>query len=653
LHAKEYRPDIDGLRAIAVGSVVAFHAFPKLLPGGFTGVDIFFVISGYLISDILLAEIVEGRFSILRFYQRRTRRIFPALVVVMLATLLLGWAFLLNPEFWRLGCHIAASSLFTENFLLWSEAGYFDAASHEKPLLHLWSLAVEEQFYIFWPILLYGAWRLVGRTSWLLVIILVPSLLLSVHDAAVDPAAAFYSPLSRFWELMIGAGLAELRRSRLHFPAALREAQSWTGAALLVLALVLIDEHRPFPGLWALLPTLGAALLIAAGDECWINRRLLATPPMVFVGTISYPLYLWHWPLFSYAFLVRGSLTPRLALGLVALAIALATATYLVVEKPIRFGAWRRVRPIEILAAMCVVLAIGASVSLLQAPPRLAAVAVPMRHEWEYLLGLSGNTDPDSVGIYRLSDQRPGLALFTGDSQVAQYAERVGKTIAADPGNLGAVFAIGGGCVPITDVFNDSPLRRGCWELRREAAAIAAEDRVKAVVIGGSWNWYFFDELYYVRAADKSLPLTTTAGRDAALRQLEQQIAALVQAKKQVFLLLGNPIHGQLNPFRLDRLAAPGEARPRRTPPLDPAQAQLRQELIDVARRAGATTIDPYPILCPQGICTAMDVDGQPIFKDASHFNPDWALAHAGFIDPAVEPLPATRPMAGQARTAN
>ena len=205
----DYRPDIDGLRAIAVLAVIGFHAFPAWIRGGFVGVDVFFVISGYLISTILLTGMERGSFRFSQFYIRRIRRIFPALIVVLLACMVAGWLVLFSFEYKALGKHVAGSAAFVSNFVLWNEAGYFDKAAETKPLLHIWSLGIEEQFYIVWPLLLYLIWKRKAATLALLLLLLARQLCFQCA-LVLDPAADFYSPLTRFWELMAGAVLAYL-----------------------------------------------------------------------------------------------------------------------------------------------------------------------------------------------------------------------------------------------------------------------------------------------------------------------------------------------------------------------------------------------------------------------------------------------------------
>ena len=313
----DYRPDIDGLRAIAVLAVIGFHAFPAWIRGGFVGVDVFFVISGYLISTILLTGMERGSFRVSQFYIRRIRRIFPALIVVLLACIVAGWLVLFSFEYQALGKHVAGSAAFVSNFVLWNEAGYFDKAAATKPLLHIWSLGIEEQFYIVWPLLLFLVWKRKAATLALLLLLLTFSFAFNVLSS--DPAADFYSPLTRFWELMAGAVLAylslhwedlagifrKLPRHALQIiggsaapDSITRNVAAVIGVLLIVATVLAVDETKKFPGWWALLPVVGTCLMIASGPHAWINNKLLAARGLVAIGLISYPLYLWHWPLF-------------------------------------------------------------------------------------------------------------------------------------------------------------------------------------------------------------------------------------------------------------------------------------------------------------------------------------------------------------------
>ncbi|MDP2318120.1 MAG: acyltransferase family protein [Acidobacteriota bacterium] len=356
-----YRPDIDGLRAVAVLAVVVFHAWPALLPGGFIGVDVFFVISGYLITGIILGGLAQGRFQFSDFYARRIRRIFPALAVVLIASYVAGWFLLFADDYQNLSRHLMAAVLFVSNFLLRGESGYFDEAADRKPLQHLWSLGIEEQFYLIWPALLVTAWRLRIKPLYLTSAIVVFSFFYNVYSVRIDPAATFYSPSTRFWQLLLGGALAAAHQGRsTAIPASTANLMSFTGVGLIAAGLALLDGTRLFPGLWALLPSVGALLMIVAGPLAWFNRTVLSAPVLVGIGLISYPLYLWHWPLLSFARIAGGDTPSHLVrAGLVLASGVLAWLTYEVIEKPVRFGRRRALMVPGLCAAMVAIIGVA------------------------------------------------------------------------------------------------------------------------------------------------------------------------------------------------------------------------------------------------------------------------------------------------------
>jgi peptidoglycan/LPS O-acetylase OafA/YrhL len=350
----KYRPDIDGLRALAVIAVVVFHFFPKTMRGGFVGVDVFFVISGYLISGFIFTSVHQGSFSFLDFYARRARRIFPALVTVLLSCIVFAWLMLFPPDFKALGKHIAGGVAFVSNFIFYQEAGYFDSHAIEKPLLHLWSLGVEEQFYIIWPLL---AYLFMKKRSGLLVLLLGAislSFFANIILAKQDASADFFLPFGRFWQLLCGASLAyyEFKKNlaqhnlniriknkfdALNIPFSFVNILSFTGFFLILISVFTISDKLVYPSYWAILPTFGASFLIIAGQIAWVNRVVLAHPICVLIGLVSYPLYLWHWPLLSFTHYLYDDRVPSFVrLCLIALSFVLAWLTYKYIETPIR-----------------------------------------------------------------------------------------------------------------------------------------------------------------------------------------------------------------------------------------------------------------------------------------------------------------------------
>jgi peptidoglycan/LPS O-acetylase OafA/YrhL len=339
-----YRPEIDGLRAIAVAAVILFHAGFALFSGGFVGVDVFFVISGFLITSIIVEDLKTEQFSVIRFYERRARRILPALFTVMAACMPFAYGLLSPDDLKDFAQSLAAICLFASNVLFWGESGYFDTQAELKPLLHTWSLAVEEQFYVVFPLLLLAAWRL----GWRFLLVLIGGIAALSFIASVDevrhfPSAAFYLLPSRAWQLLVGA-LASFVADRWQ-PAATRrplpgvagEAVGWGGMAMILLALFLFDERTPFPGLNAVLPTLGTAMVLLGSSDRTSVGRMLAWRPLVGLGLISYSAYLWHQPLFAFTKqALLAELPTDLAVVLCAVTIVLACLSWRYIEQPFR-----------------------------------------------------------------------------------------------------------------------------------------------------------------------------------------------------------------------------------------------------------------------------------------------------------------------------
>ena len=334
-----YRADIDGLRAVSILLVVGYHAQSWLLPGGFIGVDVFFVISGFLITRIILTEVEDGTFGLAKFYARRIRRIFPALAVVLAASYLIGWVILLPDEFALLGESIAAGVAFVSNLFLLRQTSYFAPDAADNPLLHLWSLGIEEQFYIFWPLILLTIFGLRRRRFWMTAIA-AASFGVSLLIFLGYKEWSFYSPASRAWELLVGGLIAERSIGKggiagFRSPRA-DNLLATIGVLAVVGATIGLDRNSLFPGLYALLPVLGAALIILSPSSP-VNRILLSNPVAVLLGKISYPLYLWHWPLLVYLQIVRNGVPNVTEIwATVIVAVVLSWLTFQFVEKPIR-----------------------------------------------------------------------------------------------------------------------------------------------------------------------------------------------------------------------------------------------------------------------------------------------------------------------------
>ncbi len=333
----KYRAEIDGLRALAVAPVILFHAGFEMFSGGFVGVDVFFVISGYLITTILIEDIENDRFSLLNFYERRARRILPALLFVMFLCIPFAWMWMLPSQMKSFSQSLAAVSLFASNIQFWRESGYFEAAAEEKPLLHTWSLAVEEQYYVLFPIFLFLAWRYgKSRVFWMIVVMASISFLLSEWGWRNMASANFYLAPTRAWELFAGSIAAFIVQKQ---GVKKNDFLALLGLAAIIFSIFAYDKSTPFPSVYALAPVLGVVLLVLYAEKETLVARLLSTKGFVGVGLISYSAYLWHQPLFAFARIRFEHPSVLAMLALCIVSISLACFSWRYIEKPFRNSA--------------------------------------------------------------------------------------------------------------------------------------------------------------------------------------------------------------------------------------------------------------------------------------------------------------------------
>jgi peptidoglycan/LPS O-acetylase OafA/YrhL len=672
-----YRPDIDGLRAIAVIAVLLFHAFPAFLSGGFTGVDIFFVISGSLISAVIFNGLKDGTFNFRNFYARRIRRIFPALLLVLLASLAIGWLTLLSDEFLQLGKHTLAASGFVSNIILWKEAGYFDTTAELKPLLHLWSLGVEEQFYIFWPVLLYFAWK--ARASFIVVIFLLFALSMGLNLAQIkgNPVQTFYLPGPRFWELLLGSMLLMPVISRSNdsthlskisriasnfFPSSLyvvsaetcQNAKAVVGFLLIGGAFFLLDKSHDYPGWRAIIPTAAAALIISAGPDAWINRKILSSKFLVLIGLISFPLYLWHWPILAFVRIIEGSV-PSTAIRLMGLSTSflLAWITYKFIERPVRKPASPVVMTSALVGLMFVVAASALLIVEGKILPRSRTFGlekiIKAAGEWGYPgPDLKPLEFHEQQFFSRFNGNQP-LTLYLGDSNIEQYGPRIARLIADDPEHTGsAIFAARGGCVPIPYVRKKG--RDDCIKMLDASIAYAKSDRVKTIVIAAYWYAYLgkpstdpvSERFYYDDGTFSGTLGADTEATTRALVSLERLLAELVATKKKVILVLNIPTGPEIDPKEMVRRTLFPIGFSINKNGLSTSAFTLfndrflRPQMKLLAARQGVRVIDPMDFLCERGVCPSLESDGEPIYKDDAHLRPTYVRRNVKFLDETI-----------------
>lgn len=600
-----YRKDIDGLRALAIIPVLLFHARVAGFSGGYVGVDIFFVISGFLITGIIAREMERGDFSILRFYERRARRIMPALTAVTLVTLALSYRWFLADDFMGAARSAIAATFFCANILFFHEKGYFDTDAYSKPFLHSWSLGVEEQFYILFPVLLIAIHHIMPKWRTAIIIcIAVCSFILALRTQSQDDGYAFYLLFPRAWELMAGASLALGIIPAIRHPQ-LREAFAITGLALIGWAIFTFSPETVFPGASALFPVLGAMALIhtAPGTR---TGRLLSLPPLVGMGLISYSLYLWHWPLI--VFVEYGQdhkLSGWSSVGVIVASVVLAILSWRYVERPFRNPIHFDRRKIFRLSAAAM------AVSTLVAAYVVNQNGIADRFDGDIRVLAEGKND---ISPYREKCHESGTTnrpqpcalgakntvpntLFWGDSHGVELAYIFSQTLEKSGGAL--LQHTYSACPPIFDENLPDPR---CKEIgRRVLAEIKRDDHIRTVYLAGYWSAYH---------------------RPGMAKWLDNTIAALTAMDRKVVLIGPVPTYDYDVPARLVTLANKGALMQahgvERTSIVK--GAEWMQPVIARWSARGLIYIDPAAYLCGPRYCDIVR-DGKPLYFDTNHIS--------------------------------
>ena len=661
-----YRRDIDGLRAVAVIAVVLFHFGVPGFSGGFVGVDVFFVISGYLITSIIWRQREASRFSFVEFWARRARRILPALFVMMAAVLAVGWFLMAPKDYEELGRSVRYQVMFVSNLLFMRQEGYFDAASDLKPLLHTWSLAVEEQFYFVFPLLLtllcsrFKHWRLA------LFSLLLVSFGLSVWAVAQHPEKAFFLLPMRAWELLAGAMLAvaPARQTRLTPGAA--QGISLLGMGLILVAVFGYDNSTPFPGAAALLPVLGVVALIWANEHqsTWVGR-VLSSRLMVGLGLISYSWYLWHWPVFVFgSYAGADEFGPVLTGGLIALTLILGYLSWRFVETPFRERRILAGRRQILVAAGLGILVLGLAGQALRwtdgLPSRLSEQALQYARasEWapELMACITDDKSPVDTPFcrYGQSPAAPAQLLVWGDSHATALIPALEDS--ARQHGVNVMLASSAGCLPLEGLEHG----KRCADYNRRVERTLATEPVRDILLVARWSLY----LYGDAKGDHGHALRDSNGHyDRAVAEqrladgLRARVEQLRKAGYRVWLMKEAPLQPFNPPYRLSRLAMLHQPTAGVGMPVEDhlkQKAFINQLFADIAAAdQNVRVLDPTPQLCDaSGLCRA-EQGGYSLYTDDNHLSQMGAKLVLPVLTPLFEDVVAQgQAMPGEANTA-
>ncbi|AGE28031.1 putative acyltransferase [Pseudomonas fluorescens BRIP34879] len=629
-----------------------FHFGVPGVTGGFVGVDVFFVISGFLITSIIWRERQAGRFSFVEFWARRARRILPALFVMIVATLVAGWFLLAPKDYEELGRAAHYQVIFTSNLLFARQHGYFEAASDIKPLLHTWSLAVEEQFYILFPLLLtllssrLKHWRLA------LFGVLLVSFGMSVWAVEHEPQKAFFLLHLRAWELLAGAMLAVMPAREWRASPALAQCVSLAAMGLILIAVFGFDSHTAFPGATALLPVLGVVGLIWANGQqyTWVGR-LLSSRLMVGLGLISYSWYLWHWPVFVYAnYAAVDGLSATELGGLMLLSLVLGYLSWRFVETPFREKRLLATRKAILVAAAVGILSIGLTgVALRKAdgvPSRLSeqALRYAKAKKWspELMACMADKDTPDERLFCHFGPKNPAVsALVWGDSHATALIPAL--EIGAEKHDISLMEASFAGCVPLDGLENIAR----CAHFNRRVEKAMSEQPISDVVLAARWSLYLYGQMSGDKEHALKDPSTGQYVRAVAEQRfadgMRERIKGLRAAGHRVWLVKEVPLQEIIVPYRLSRLAMMHRPVDREGLPVAKhlAREAFISQLFDelAAADSGVRVLDPAPQLCgADGLCR-VELNGRALYTDDNHLSDVGARHIEAFLEPLFSSL--------------
>lgn len=574
-----------------------------------------------MISTIILKGLEQNNFSFTEFYCRRIRRIFPALITVLLSSLGIGWFVLLTDEYLELGWHSVAATGFISNLILWGESGYFDGSADTKILLHLWSLGIEEQFYLVWPILIWASLKLRISSLALIVALFITSFALNIHGINSEPVATFYSPQTRFWELSIGAILAYLvllsKEYEFCNKRLFENFLSILGIGLIGTSFLLINKSQPYPGFWGLLPTLGAVFLLGAGSRACFNHWILSNRLLVWFGLISFPLYLWHWPVLALSRILESQ-TPILEIRVAAIfiSIMLAWITYYFVERPLRFGAHNRANIIGLIAILVLTSSFGLFIwngkGLKFRDPAQQLIFTSQKNEQLFQEGCTLNFK--NIPKTHCAEINTGkdMILIVGDSHVRHWFEVLKEKITKN--GLDVVALSKGGCPFLLNAA--VPNVPDCIETNAEVFRYIEnnQNRIKAILLAGQYETYLPEG--YLKDSQGNNLIFSSALQNTIKKLGNHKIIFLDQIPPIPFepkKCINRPYKISTNNF---------ECRTKKSEAVAELSLYKSQRDLGISTSKNVSIFNADDALCDKDYCNAMDAN-LLLYYDKTHLNPN------------------------------
>jgi peptidoglycan/LPS O-acetylase OafA/YrhL len=627
--AKMYLPHIDGMRGVAIISVMTYHFFPGFLKSGFVGVDIFFVISGFLITSIIKHDILVGNFSYFSFYSKRIKRIFPALIVVLFFSLIFGSIFQLSFEFEKLGKHILGATAMSSNIVLWNESGYFDIESSGKPLLHLWSLGVEEQFYIIWPILLVAIIKASNKKKLFIVFLVALSFSLNIMSVQDNPNSVFYLPIYRFWEIGVGGILALYNFEKFSNKGCnfFGNLLSFVGVLLVLLSTMLIDKSSNFPGYWAAIPVIGMSVIVIT-RKSWISQNILSNSLIVWVGLISYPLYLWHWPLKYVSDVINIGVIDvnevrYIKFIAITLSFVMGYVTYRFIEKPIRAPLNNNRFTAKILILIMLFIAfLGGLVlhfegaSILSVKNRSLMTNNILNTKW--INSYDGECVND-IGLNSVNIDKAHIFCLKGDKQVdiAIIGDSMANSLYPGMSKISdkegySVLNVGSAtCAPISNLIGKVPHNKACKQINNKIKEYLINSSISTLIISFA-PWDLTNEGYKIKGIKNNKDLI-----NAAINQLVSDINLYEAHGKNIVVVYNWTLidFNAIECIRNEDLC--------RVPLKKDSLLENTTRLINesISLNTNACIFDPRKVFIKNGKFNLMDISSNLLIRDTHHLS--------------------------------